>query len=267
MIIYILTKGRPLKQMTYDSLNNKYQNICRFVVVEEEYDLFVAKYGENKVIKRPEECNNSISLTRQWIYDNNKDKKYIMADDDIMIFNKVIKNEKGKFEKIRINEINSNEFDNVFNLIDITLDKYSFGSIIRSDTNPAGFYPYREHARCCNLLFFNGLTLKDIELDWSRCKHSEDLDITLQLLTKGYNNIVLGTYQIVIPSVQTQGGCSLDRTLKSHNESQNKLKELWPDFVSTRDKVVKSGEWKHLEKVSVRIGWKKAYLSSSNTHL
>ena len=61
------------------------------------------------------------------------------------------------------------------------------------------------------------------------------------------------------------GGCSIQRTLESHNECLVKLKETFPAFIKLREKVAKnSGEWSGKIKLAATISWKKAYQSSQN---
>ena len=96
---------------------------------------------------------------------------------------------------------------------------------------------------------------------------TEDFDVNLQLLTRGFKNRVSAKYMVGCSNTNADGGCSTWRTLEVHNEAQRILHELWPDFIKIREKEVTSGPWKGQVKLATTIQHKKAYESSQQNSL
>jgi hypothetical protein len=88
----------------------------------------------------------------------------------------------------------------------------------------------------------------------------QDFHLTLSLLEKGHQNVVLYKWAQSDLPPGTPGGCALYRTAEVQEQSALKLHELHPNFVTV---VKKTTAWKGLtERTDVRIAWKKAYQSS-----
>ena len=90
----------------------------------------------------------------------------------------------------------------------------------------------------------------------------------LQLLNRGYKNINFTNFLSKPSDTNSKGGCSISRTIEKHNESQIKLKELWPSYVQIKEKIAKNKDWKDKTKLNVIIQWKKIYKDAvKNPHL
>ena len=99
------------------------------------------------------------------------------------------------------------------------------------------------------------------EIDWL-LDGAEDFYVNLQLLTKGKKNRVIYKYTTDPGNSNADGGCSTYRDIEFHNRACNKLAEKFPDYVTVKMKVLKTGPWKGLEKASLNCRWKDAYKSS-----
>ena len=130
--------------------------------------------------------------------------------------------------------------------------------------NPLGKYPYIENSRVMTNKFYNGDELSKVwsEIDWEGCCGAEDFYVSLQLMTRGFNNKVWYKYVASPSDTNTVGGCSEYRDIDYHNKSMKNLQSKFPNYVSLKEKKQKSGPWKDMIKLSATISWKKAYQSS-----
>ena len=256
--IVIPTLGRMDSQRTYDLLPPKYQKITRFIVQDHEFDEMNSRYP-GKVDRLPKHIDN-ISETREWIYNNYKDYVYWSFDDDLRFIKKWPTgelNEKGNTQWTS-RRFNEQDFDDLFKWASDCIEQgYAFGAAQCATVIPNIIrYPTVDSARTLGNAWWNGPSLPD-DLIWNRTPLSEDLDLTLQLLTRGYNNQV-NTDLTIHPGTQKTGGCFTYRTLEKHNESNLKLVELWPEFVKRNDKELENGMIQN----NVMIYHKRAYQSS-----
>jgi|GEM_PF-2998718 len=259
--IIIPTLGRIDKQITYHNLPKKYKDITYFVIQEHEYNDMSLLYGDNKVLCLPKEIK-SIAPTREWIHNKFKNECYFVFDDDIdfVIKTPIRENETLKWNTKYFDE---NDFDDMFKLISKWLNEgYIFGGLQAAYILPnEKLYPETENFRVLTNVFYNGPKIPN-NIQWNRVPFGEDLDVELQLLTQGFKNKVSIKYMAKCKPTGYKGGCSLQRTLEEHNKSQLKLKELWPNFVTIREKEEKQGLWKGQKKLNIIVQHKKAFNSS-----
>lgn len=95
-----------------------------------------------------------------------------------------------------------------------------------------------------------------------RISTCEDLDITIQLLLRGYKNCVLCQWTNDQTATGNEGGCSAYRTIEVHNENITKLHEMYPGITTVRhkknisDAAVKAGMASRLE---ITVDWERAW--------
>lgn len=232
--IVIPTLGRTETQVTYNNLPAKWQAIVKFVVQPHEYDIMYQKYGD-KVVCLPEDIKG-IAATRGWIWRNFSDKVYWCFDDDMKFRTKVPNGKRTKggwSDSYSGSYFTDEDFDSVFDWAEKQMENgihYGAmqGSTIILDSRQ---YPEKWNARLIGNAFYNAKMLpKYDELEWNRCPAAEDYDLLLQLLIKGYKNVVT-TRWFVVPGTQKTGGCFTFRNQEVHNQSQLKLVELFPEYV------------------------------------
>jgi hypothetical protein len=85
-----------------------------------------------------------------------------------------------------------------------------------------------------SLGYFLPIVVKECEL--GRIETREDMDITLQLLRKGYPNAVWHT-TVNDQKSNAPGGCSTYRTTESWNADAYKLQRLHPGYVSVVERT------------------------------
>jgi hypothetical protein len=257
--IIIPTLGRMDKQITYNNLPKKYQDITKFVVQAHEFEEMDSRYL-GKVLCLPKEINR-IAPTREWIFNKFKDCDHMVFDDDLDF---VVKepNEGGE-TKWKSRKFTEQDFDDAFNLMNAWIDEgIAYGGLLPAWVIPdVKQWPVRENQRIMTNVFYSGKKIpRDIQ--WNRVVAAEDFDVNLQLLSRGFKNRISAKYMVTCSETNAAGGCSTWRTLEVHNEAQRRLAELWPDFIAVREKKVTSGPWKGQIKLATTIQHKKAYESS-----
>lgn len=91
---------------------------------------------------------------------------------------------------------------------------------------------------------------------------SEDMDINLQLLLRGYKNCVLHKWTQDQSATGTPGGCAAYRTIEMHNADKILLNKMYPGVTTLQEKrnisdaAIKAGMANRLEVV---VDWEKAY--------
>ena len=262
MDILIVTYNRINTQITYQSLPLKWQKKVIFVIRPIEVELFKQKYPENKLLILSESLPKGLGPTRQFVYDyyHKQKMKVITFDDDLNFIYKYYIEENDKI-KWKSRPFTDQDFDNMFEDIEKELDTTFHGSLGCMSTMPnQKSYPKDYCGRGMTNLFYNTAKLP-ADIDFTRCSAAEDFDSTLQLLTKGFKNVIYGNYKVT-EKAYAAGGCTSTRTVETHNESQKLLQTLFPNYVKVKEKVVKSGPWKGQTKLNVLIQWKKAYKDS-----
>lgn len=253
MKIFIPTYGRHDKQHTYNHLPKKLQERVTLVVQKREAHLYKAYPN---VIILPASVE-TITPTRQYIASKimSDGGKFVMLDDDLR-FDKRRMDEKGKFYVATDKEI-----IDLFKTIEKSLDKYAHVGVLSREGGNRVEQSTKECTRMMRVLAYRAEILHKNKVRFDRLPLQEDFDVTLQLLRKGYKNLVLCEWVNGQGSSGAKGGCSHFRTIEMHNDNVRKLANLHPGFVSIVEKQTK-GAWGGQARLDVMVQWKKAYLSS-----
>ena len=110
------------------------------------------------------------------------------------------------------------------------------------------------------VLGYNKKYLEREQITFGRIPVMEDFDITLQLLRRGYPNMILNHWVHNQGGSDTTGGCSTFRTPELQEKAANMLKEFHPNFVKVVEKETKTS-WGGKKRTDVTVYWKKAYKS------
>jgi len=263
MRIMIPTLNRIHEQHTYNSLPKKYQDKVIFVVQAHEYDEMKSIYGD-QVACLPKEINK-LSPTRQWIQENYGDERYVVVDDDahawhykepVMIDGKEVWGFKNGVSR----KFTDEDFDTLFREVNEFMDNgIVHVGMLASNMKPTSEpnrYPIRSNERIMQIVFYDGPNLPD-DIEWTRVTMGQDIDVNLQLLSKGYENRIFSKYCLCTSETSAKGGCQVYRTVENHNESQRKIAEMWPGIVKLKEKEVPSGPWKGQKKLMMTVQWKK----------
>jgi len=262
--IIIPTLGRMDKQITYNNLPKKYQEKVTFVVQAHELEEMKKRYG-SAVIGLPDNINR-IAPTREWIFNKFRKYRHMVFDDDLLFVVKEPNPNEGT--KWLTRKFTEQDFNDAFDLMNQWMDEgFVYGGLLPGSNVPdLKYWPYMDCQRVVTNVFYNGPKVPD-NIEWDRCAAAEDLDVHLQLLTRGFKNRVSVKYMVSTSETNADGGCSTWRTVEVHNEAQRKLAELWPNFVTLREKELTNGPWKGHIKLRTIIQHKKAYESSQTNSL
>lgn len=254
MKIFILTYGRHERQRTFDNLPKKLQEQVIFVVQSREKHLY-KKYAT--VLVLPPSIQ-TISPTRQFVMhwaQKQGIKKLCMLDDDLG-FDHRRTDDPTKFLVATVKEVLT-----LFKEIEKRLDKYAHVGVLAREGGNRVLEPTRECTRMMRVLAYQVETFHVNKINFDRVPHQQDFDVTLQLLRKGFKNLVLCEWVQGQGSSNAPGGCSHYRTIESQNANAPKLAALHPGFVSIVEKETKTA-WGGGKRLDVMVQWKKAYESS-----
>lgn len=144
--------------------------------------------------------------------------------------------------------------------MELLLTQYAQVAIsLRQGNNHVGVGPsplIHENGRAIRVCAFRTKEFNDCI--HNRVEVMEDIDVTLQLLDKGYKNAILYYWANDQKATNAPGGCSTWRTHEVHEAAARKMAELWPGICTLRDKENKTGgEFGSRKEITVQ--WKKAY--------
>ncbi len=254
--IYIPTFRRS-KQPTWNNLPDKWKERTFLVVDEQDRDAL--KSNHNTILCPVQ--GQGIPQVRKWIMDKERKRgtKFGVLDDDILDFVKTRKDGEPGLWNTRLAD---DQYDEMFDLMSDWLDEVVTCGLEICWNPPISKMDKHFCFRQTVNHFFNGKTFPYDLIDWN-VKLTEDYYMILQLLTNGYPNYISLRYRLRPDVTQASGGCATDRTIESHNESMEFIRDKFPEFVKLYEKTAKVGkEWGGKPKLAAEIAWKRAYKSS-----
>lgn len=239
--IYIPSKSRWDIQRTFQRMPPEIKANTLIVVPEEEQAKYARTWGQQYILATP---TVGIAPTRDFILEHAIDhgQKYIvMLDDDVVLQKRrgpVIKGEKAP----SITNCTSEEYPEAFRWIEEKLvSGYAhcgWGLRFNGFATPG---EEQSPARMMHCLAYDMEVVQDTGARFCNgvdpSIHSmDDFNMTLQLLTKGYANVISLVYRASPAPSNARGGASTWRTLETQNASAHKMVEIFPDFVALRQK-------------------------------
>lgn len=260
MKIYIPTRGRPDKQVTYNNLPPELQAKTTLVVNEYEAHAYDNKY--NLLVVPPTITN--LPKKRQYIVELHDSAKFgpkmIQLDDDLGF------DVRRTDMRVRFRKSEPEDLVEGFSLVEKLLDEYPSGGIRHREM--AQDAPDVDYVcRVSRALAFDTRILLREQIYLDRLIAHEDFDCTLQLLRKGYKNFNVSTIIQGQGASNADGGCSIYRDYEKQEQSARGLHALHPDFVKIA--IKKSNNWKNWSsdtRVDVTMQWKKAYAEGVKNH-
>lgn len=255
MKIFIPTYGRSDKQHTYNHLPKSVLKKYNVTLVVQEREKHL--YSEYPHIVLPKKIQ-TISPARQHIMEYAEKMgidKVCMLDDDLR-FDARRMDDGGKFTVATDAQVEA-----LFKRIEKELSKYAHVGVLSREGGNRITVPTVECTRMMRVLGYNTKIYRKEKIKFDRLPLQEDFDVTLQLLRKGYPNLVLCEWVNGQGTSGAKGGCSHFRTIELHNENARKLGELHAPFVKIVEKQTK-GAWGGQARLDVMVFWKKAFESS-----
>lgn len=237
MNIYILSSGRPNRQITYGNLPRDLKYTIIFVVPKKDIMSYLETYGDCNFIFHKK---NGISATRQYVLEHSTDDKILMLDDDLTFYTR---REEGNFVKSWPDHLND-----LFDAVCHELDDYAHVGLCNKFMSQA-----QPRVRNIGLGYYQILAYNKALFPKPyprfRMPIAEEHDFHLQLRSKGLVSSVLTEWAKADVS-HAPGGCEEWRTYELERDTHRKMAETWPGIV----KVVPT---KKFCGTTMRIAWKK----------
>jgi hypothetical protein len=252
MDVFVVSRSRFERSDTLEDLGNSSKR-ARLVVPKgqlPQYKDLASRY-DCELIGCPVD---GIALTRQYCGKIADNDKFVMFDDDLRFYKRIHP------EDWRLRYLPDLNLKASLMLLDIerTLDDYAHCSISAREGNNRLPYEGVECSRPLRVLAYR----KDefVDLEHGRVKIMEDFDVTLQLLRRGFPNMVIAKWAQGQKQTQMEGGCSDYRTLELHEKNVKIFAQLHDGYVKLRQKNNKSGG-EFGVRLEATIYWQKAYKS------
>lgn len=263
--IYITTHGRVGKQRTLENLPPEWLDRTWLVVRPEE-----ATAHAHQVMVLPEPMR--LSPTRQWVMENAKSNFVCLLDDDLKFGwrpdqdTPSLPGESQEAHDKRRRRLKAPAPAHVvaraLGTLEAQLSAVAHASISAREGNNTHPGPVKMVGRALRALAFRRDTFLEQGIRFDRVTTGSDFDVTLQLLRKGFRNVILFRYTTDQNNSNSPGGCSEYRTAELHAESCRRLAELHPGLVKVVEKPARN--WKGFGDVrtDVTIYWQRAYEES-----
>lgn len=250
MRIYIPTKGRINNQLTISNLPLELRKITTIVCPSNE-SFWLKQYHGNyaEIVIQPDD-KMGISPKRAWIVETTPHEKIVMLDDDLR-FAVRRTDDPAKFRKAEKDDV-LEAFSQLDSILDEEVPHAGFsarGGGIGESAQKGG---WQAGKRMMYVLGYHIPTVRKHAI-FGRLSTHEDMDVCLQLLTKGFPNMVNHSF-VVDQKFGNPGGCTNERTVEINNADSIKLAELHPGFVRVTQKDY-SGSTPRIEVV---CSWMKA---------
>jgi hypothetical protein len=240
--VFILTRGRVGKQHTLQAIcqNSTYHPVLVHPASE--------RHDYDHCVIGPE---NGVQLVRQFILGVCDTPGMLVFDDDLRFYERY---------KNTTSLVKCTNLDPMFHWVENALDEYWHGGISPRQGNNH----MEEDQIVGRVVHSHFLRRQVMQLHVGYDPQQsvmEDYDFTLQMLTRGYPNIIAHRWCAQQIRPNAEGGCSLYRTDEVQKRGALLLAEKYPRYV----KAVEKKGWKNMEsRLDVRVQWLKAYKEAIN---
>jgi hypothetical protein len=248
MQIFVPTRGRIEKQITRDRWFIDDFN-GTFVVPQHEYDSYW-KHEDVQTLVVPSEWG--IAKIRQHILEQNPVGMHVVLDDDLYAYRRT-----GEGTKLRT--ATQEDVSACFAWCRDLCEEQGVvhGGVSAREGNNRTEEPMQACSRCTRFHFYDAEVLIREGIRFDAVQLMEDFHVTLSLLERGFNNVVIYEFAHNQPASASKGGCDHYRTPELQAESAHLLAALHPT-VKVVEKWTKSS-WGGGYRTDVRVGWVKAF--------
>jgi len=237
MRIIIPTRGRTNQQITLQSLPSEWRE--RTTIVCPKIEAFkLGGFDERLEIVAQPDPDWTIARKRKWIMEEWSRRGYeriLMLDDDLSFATRIGQSD-WRLREIRGEELGA-EIQRLEDKLGPEFPHVGFGP--RQGNNNLKKVGWQTPSRMMySLGYYLPIVVKECELGLIETR--EDMDLTLQLLRKGYPNAVWHTTVNDQRKFNAPGGASHKRTIESSNADAYKLARLHPGYVSTIESSYKA---------------------------
>lgn len=250
MHIYIPTYRRVMHQRTLTWLPRSWWPKVSLVVDKIdalEFEEYVSEHPNLVIVPKSVQ---TIAQKRAWIMRTTSYERILMLDDDLRFARRVYTENKFVLEEAKPRDVDWGLMH-----VERRLEHMAHVGIgARQGNNNVKEKLWKKNTRMMYALGYNIAKLQEADVHYGRIEHREDMDYTLQLLRKGYENAVLVDLT-VDQTYNNKGGASLQRTIEASNADADKLAALHPGLV----KVVEKDYAQSVPRKEVVCYWRNAY--------
>ncbi len=233
--IYIPSLGRWNCVHTLECLSPTLLANTYLVVQRKEHIKYCEYNLEANVISCPVK---GIHKVRQWIMERSKSKYIIFMSDDLKFYHRGELSENGTYYHLVDNSLKQN-----MRMVDLMV-KWMNEGYVHVGISPRQFnrmHPTKakEIDRMHDCYGYEREVFNGLGIRFDRVRVMEDMDVTLQFLTRGIVNRVSYYYAWNQSGSNKSGGCSTYRTYEVQAAAAEEMARLWPDFVKVVEKKVK----------------------------
>lgn len=260
--VYVPSRSRFSRSLTLDAIKGADRDFTVYLVVpfsQRESYVPLSKEHRVKLLSCPVD---GIAKTRHFCgkhANQMEHDRFIMIDDDLRFYHRT------SMTDFRLTKNTPEQTVSAINLLAEYLVKYAHGSIdIRQGNNSRNNekkYPVKVIGRMLRVLGYQ--TVPFLASIHGRVPVMEDFDVTLQLLRRGYPNIILTDQVQDQQQTQLPGGCSDYRDHAKQEAAAHELKRLHPAFVELVEKNNSTGG-AFGKRTDVRISWEGALKSAKS---
>lgn len=257
LTVIIPTYKRVNRQFTLKNLPREWQRRTVLVANAEESKQFSRLHPQCRIWTVPSSIK-TIAQKRKWIIEEAHEQgleKIIMFDDDLRFARRVFEELPDDKFTFKLRKATDEDVDWALRKVSKMLDKFAHVGIGPRQGNN-GLTKYRRWNPNYRMIYALGYRVPTIvkHCELGRIEHREDMDLCLQLLTKGFANRVL--IEVVVDQTYNgPGGARDERTMERSNADADKLARWFPRFV----KVVERDYKQSIKRREVTVAWKKAY--------
>lgn len=245
--VFVPSRSRWQRSLTLEALQGKWDDITLVVPAAQvgKYTPLARRHG----VKLLPCAAPGIAGTRQFIGQRAKGH-FLMLDDDLRFYRRVSQTD------VHLHKLNRTDMGAMLIWVSRLLDMHAHVAISAREGNNRLDFPYITNSRPLRALAYR-------KAPFLKCVHGrvavmEDFDVTLQLLSMGYQNAVITEYAQDQPGTQAPGGCSDYRTHALQAANVHKMVKLHPGLVKSRLKENKTGGG-FGSRVEATIYWEKAH--------
>ena len=268
MNLYIMSRGRIGKQITYDSIPWSWREKCWLVVPEEEHEQHYTLGGDDDFGKRiptiaaPSHIKN-YSDKFKWIVEDGMadgEECAVIIDDDLVFSRQVPKGD--KMSLVTITGADTERLMTLWGFMEILLEDTALVGVHPRQMGHLQKPPYVENGKVVCIQGVNRRMVGRIP-DLNRFPILADVILNATLLERGMGNKIITTFFQNWGSCQAPGGCSLTRTPEMQAEACYWLEERFGPYIKAVEKEGKDG-WLGGKRVDFRGQWKALYKAGTS---
>jgi hypothetical protein len=253
MQLIIPTRGRTDQQHTLQQLPGELRKQTSLVCPKDEASSLDHLYKSDgvEIVIQPDP-DWTIARKRKWIieeYHRVGHDKIMMLDDDLTFSTR--RSPEGTGLRVIRGEELIPEFERIGAKLGPEFPHAGFGPRLHNDKKEAG-WEVTGARNIYSLGYYLPIVVRECVL--GRIETREDMDLTLQLLRKGYHNAVWQTTVVNQLQYDGPGGATNERTIERSDADCYKLKRLHPGYV----RVVQKDYTDSVPRKEVKVQWKKA---------